>query len=168
MPAPTDIAGIKAKLDDERVRLIESIYGLSVEALNRSHPDGWSIKDILAHIALAEDVNMKFARLMVEKDSPAQLEELRGDYPDFDLPFTLDNFNAWTMTRLRAQSLEQVLAALRRTRAETLAWLDTLAPEHLEREGVHAVWGQQKVRELLRILVIHDKMHRGDIEKRKP
>jgi hypothetical protein len=60
-----------------------------------------------------------------------------------------------------------VMTALNETRADTLAWLATLTPEQLERAGAHAVWGNQSVRGMFRILVIHDKFHRGDIEKRK-
>jgi hypothetical protein len=29
------------------------------------------------------------------------------------------------------------------------------------------VWNEQTIRSMFRILVIHDKFHRGDIEKRK-
>ncbi len=167
MPAPADLATIREKLNAERAKLLEAFAGLSPDVLTRPHEGGWSIKDLLAHVAASEGINVQFAKAMVVKDSPAQLEELAGDYPDFPPPFDLDKFNAYMMERLRAQSLEQVLAALNATRADTLAWLDTLTPADLERSGTHAVWGKHTVREIMRVLVIHEKMHRGDIEKRK-
>ena len=37
-----------------------------------------------------------------------------------------------------------------------------LAPE---RRGQHAVWGEQTVRTMLRILALHDKMHTQDVSK---
>lgn len=167
MPTPTDIPSIKAKLIEERAKLLESFKGLSVQVMMASTADAWSIKDILAHVANSERVNVKFARLIVEKDSPVQLRELAADYPDFKQKFTLDNFNAYMTDKLRAQSLVESLAALHATRAETLKWMDTLTPSDLERAGGHAVWGEQTVNGMFRILVIHDKMHRADIEKRK-
>ncbi|MBI4789998.1 MAG: DinB family protein [Chloroflexi bacterium] len=168
MPRPDDVAGIKAKLNAERAKLIESFAGLPPEALLRPFGEsGWSIKDILAHVAMAEGVNVKFAKMMVAKKSPAQLAEFAQEYRDFPGEFEMDKFNAWMTERWRAKSLNEILEALRQARADTLAWLETLTPEQLERTGEHAVWGKQSVQGMFRILVIHDKFHRGDIEKRK-
>jgi DinB family protein len=167
MPGSDDIAGIKSKLNAERAKLLESFRGLTPEAMMRPFEVGWSIKDILAHIAMAEGVNVKFAKLMTAKETPVQLDELAGEYPDYPMPFELDKFNAWMTGRWRKKSLIEVIDSLHTTRAETLAWLDTLMPAQLDRVGAHALWGSQSVRGMFKILLIHDKFHRGDIEKRK-
>ena len=66
MPAPDDVAGIIAKLNTERAKLLESFANVSREVMLRPFGDGgWSIKDVLAHVAMAESVNVKFARMMV-------------------------------------------------------------------------------------------------------
>ncbi len=166
MPTPEEIASIKAKLDDERAKLLHSFDNVPPALLLRpAGPGGWSIKDLLAHVASSEDVNVKFARLMVAQDAPVQLRELKHEFPDFPGEFELDKFNAWMTERGRAQSWEQVVAALTRVRKETLAWLESLTPAQLERTGEHAVWGKQSAYGMLRILVIHDRLHRADIEK---
>lgn len=167
MTAPETIPGIKAKLNGERAKLLDAIANVPRDGLLRSHAGGWSIKDLLAHVAMAEAVNVKFARMMVAQNSPLQLNEFAAAYPDFPGAFELDKFNAWMTERWRVKSLDEILAALHQTRAETVAWLDTLTPEQLERSGEHAVWGNQSVRGMFRILVIHDKVHRGDIAKRQ-
>jgi uncharacterized damage-inducible protein DinB len=156
------------KLNTERAKLLAAFADLSPETMLKPFGDeGWSIKDVLAHLAMAEDVNVRFAKRMVARETPVQLDELANEFPDFPLPFELDKFNGWMAERWRAKSLGEVLAAVHATRATTLAWVDTLTPEQLERSGAHAVWGNQSVRGMLRILVIHDKFHRGDVEKRK-
>jgi uncharacterized damage-inducible protein DinB len=168
MPNPESVDEIKTKLETERAKLLAAIAAAPRETLLRPFGDGgWSIKDILAHVAMAETVNVEFAKMMLTKDEPLQLREFAAAYPDFPGAFELDKFNAWMTERWRAQSLEDILAALNAARANTLAWLATLTPAQLERTGEHAVWGKQSVRGMLRILVIHDKFHRGDIEKRK-
>lgn len=167
MAAPEEVAGIKEKLNAERAKLLAAFRDVPRDVMLRPYGDGWSIKDVLAHLAMAESVNVKFARMMVAKDSPLQLQEFAGEYPDFPAPFELDKFNAWMTERWRAKSLVEVIASLHHTRGETLAWLDTLTPEQLGRSGEHAVWGTQSVRGMFRILVIHDRFHRADIEKRK-
>lgn len=167
MPTSDDIASIKSKLVTERAKLLGSFKGLTPDVMIRSLDGGWSIKDVLAHIAMAEGVNTKFAKLMTAKDAPVQLEELAGEYPDYPLPFELDKFNAWMTERWHKKSLIEIIDALHATRAETLAWLDTLSDAQLEKIGEHAMWGNQSVRGMFKILVIHDKFHRGDVEKRK-
>ncbi|HEX7587166.1 MAG TPA: DinB family protein [Anaerolineae bacterium] len=168
MPAPDDIAGIKKKLVEERAKLLESFANLPQEVLLRPFgEEGWSIKDLLAHLAMAESVNVKFAKIMVVKDVPHQLKELAADYPELQGKFDLDKFNAWMTERWRIKTFEQIAAALNAARADTLVWLDTLAPVQLERNGEHAAWGNLSIKGVFRILVIHDKFHRADIEKRK-
>ncbi len=168
MSTPDDVTGIKEKLNVERAKLLESFAQAPRETMLRPFGDGgWSIKDVLAHVAMAESVNVAFAKMMIAKGTPLQLKEFAAEYPDFPGEFELDKFNAWMTERWRAKSLDQVLAALNQTRQETLAWLETLSSAQLERSGEHAVWGNQSVRGMFRILVIHDRFHRGDIEKRK-
>jgi hypothetical protein len=167
MAATNDLQLLKDKLAAERAKLLATIAVFPPDELTRPFPGGWSAKDILAHLAIAETVNVKLARLMLETDHPVQLEALRGDFPDYPGLFSLDHFNAWTVERARAQTPEQVLAALHTTRAETRAWLETLRAEDLERTGVHAVWGETTARAMLKMLALHDKMHRADLEKRR-
>jgi hypothetical protein len=159
---------IKAKLMSEREKLLDSLSGVPESAMLRAYDDGrWSIKEILAHLAMAEEVNVTFAQMMVAQPEPVQMKEFARHYPDFPGAFELDKFNAWMTERWRKKSLAEVMAALAETRAQTYEWLNTLVPVQLERTGEHAVWGKQSVRGMLRILVIHDRFHRGDIENRK-
>lgn len=168
MTTPNSIIEIKEKLNAERAKLLESFANLPREVILRPYGEaGWSIKDILAHVAMAEAINVKFAKMMVAKSEPLQLQEFAVEFPDFPGAFELDKFNAWMTERWRAKSFEEIVTALQETRADTLAWLETLTAEQLERTGEHAVWGKQSVRGMFRILAIHDKFHRGDIERRK-
>lgn len=47
---------ISALLDDARRELMTSVQGLSEEQMQISLPDGWSVKDILAHVAMWEEI----------------------------------------------------------------------------------------------------------------
>lgn len=168
MPRPETIAEIRARLTTARTKLLESCANLPDAVMLQSCADGgWSIKDILAHVAMAESVNVRFARMMVEQNAPLQLGEFAAEFPDFPGEFELDKFNAWMAGRWRNNSLQEILATLNEVRRGTLAWLQTLTLEQLERQGEHVVWGNQSVRGMFRILVIHDRFHRNDIEKCK-
>jgi uncharacterized damage-inducible protein DinB len=168
MPLADNPAAIALKLTAERAKLLDSFAGLPMDVILRPFEGGWSIKDVLAHVAMGEEVNVAFAKLMVSRDSPVQVHELTRVYPDFPGEFDLDKFNAWMTERWRVRPFDQVLLALDQARASTLRWLETLTAEQFERSGDHAMWGRQTVRGMFRILVIHDRFHRGDIEKRRP
>jgi hypothetical protein len=109
---------------------------------------------------------VKFAKLMLASDTPVQVQAVAADFPDYKGPFELDRFNAYMTDKLRARGFDNILRALTETRAETLVWMDTLTLEQLERRGVHAAWGDQTVRGMLKILMLHDKAHRQDIVSR--
>jgi hypothetical protein len=141
----------------------------SPDELLQPLPGGWSGKDTLAHVANSERLNVNFARLMLTADKPIQLEAVAGDYPDYvaQYPtFQLDTFNAYMTGKLRRLSLAEVLKELAQVRAATLEWIETLTPAQLERRGLHAVWGEQSVRGMLKILNLHDKMHTQDLARR--
>lgn len=163
-----EIENIKHRLVTERAKVMAAVALLSPIELVRQLPDGWSAKDILAHLANSEAVNVKFARLMLSQDQPVQLRAVASDFPDFIASretFTLDEFNAYIAEKWRTTPWTSVLTALETTRNETLAWLESLTPEQLDRGGEHAVWGDQTVRGMLKILVIHDKLHTQDLTR---
>lgn len=166
MSLAPEIESLRSKLVLERSKMLAALETLTPAELARADAGGWSVKDILAHVANAEKLNVKFARLMLQRDKPVQLEAFAADYPDYVGAFDLDRFNAYMFLRLRDKPLDRVLQELTAVRAETLAWLETLTPEELDLVGEHAAWGEQTVRGMLKILMLHDKMHTQEIVKR--
>lgn len=162
----SEIESLKNKLMLERGKMLQTIANAPPGALEKPSPDGWSVKEILAHVANSEGLNVRFAKLMLASDKPVQLEAVAAEYPDYTGPFELDRFNAYMNAKLRVRPLEQVLQTLMETRATTMTWLDTLTPEQLARSGTHAVWGEQSIRAMLKIVMLHDKMHTQEIAKR--
>ncbi|MBI4670375.1 MAG: DinB family protein [Chloroflexi bacterium] len=165
MSTVSEIESLKNKLALERAKMTDAIAAWPRQELERPFLDGWSVKDLVAHVANSEALNVKFAKLMLECDEPVQVQAVAADYPDYTGPFELDRFNAYMTDKLRGRSFDVVVQTLRETRDATLAWMDTLTPEQLERKGTHAAWGEQSVRAMLKVLVLHDKMHTRDIIK---
>lgn len=65
------IAEIKSKLDAERAKLLASFAGpLQDDMLRAEHEGSWSIRDILAHIAMAERVNLRFVSIAAGSGPP--------------------------------------------------------------------------------------------------
>ncbi len=166
MPQTPELEGLKRKLQLERDKLLTAVRAFSTPELLQPYPNGWSVKELLAHVANAEALNVKFARLMIETERPIQIHAMASDYPDYVGEFELHRFNAYMTEKLRAKSLDAVLRELHATRAATLAWLETLTAEDLERRGQHAAWGEQSVRGMIKILMLHDKTHAQELAQR--
>ncbi len=161
-----EIETLRKKMEAERAKLLSMIGTLREDELFQRPEDGWSIKDMVAHIANAETVNVEFIRRMLEQDHPIQLTTVADDYPDFEGAFELDRYNAYIHAKRQDWSWAEAMAALERARRETLELIETLRASDLDRGGVHAVWGEQTVGSMLKILMLHDKMHGLEIGKR--
>ena len=59
--------------------------------------------------------------------------------------------------------MAQVLTDLEAAHRETLAFLDALDAKNLAVTGLHPALGEVSVGQVLRIIALHDNMHRRDI-----
>ena len=151
---------IGRRLSLERERLLGLLEGLSVEEMTQRLKDGgWSIKDILVHIASAEKAHLAFIKRMCEEDNPQMMPP--------GVEFDLDRWNASQVSKRGKFTLKEVLAELDEARRRTTTLLNDLTEEQLSRQGAHAVWGQRTVAQQLRIIRIHDQMHRRDVMRLK-
>jgi uncharacterized damage-inducible protein DinB len=114
-------------LSADRAQLEQVITGLSEEELTKPGPEGWSVKDHLAHIIAWEKSGLallagedRAAALGVDKD----LYEQQGED---------DPINDVIYQQHKDQSLDDVLAEFRRVRAKTIEEVSKLSDEDLQR-----------------------------------
>lgn len=146
-----DIEAIVAKLTRARQRLLETVADLDEEAMDRSPAEGWSIREILHHVAIGERANVELVRQALA-GQPVQMD-------DFDM----HRWNVEQVARRAGRSAAEAIAELHAVREETLALLRTLRPQDLSRTLVHPGWGEMTIEQLFRALGTHDLMHRRDI-----
>jgi len=122
------------------------LVGLPSSALDQPNAEGWSVKDIVAHMVDVEDGVMvsRITRLLEENrpfirsiDPPARLAA--GDYA--------------------ARSLDDLLEELSRQRASHAAWLARLTEQQLARGGEHEEVGEIFVVDLAHQWAAHDLTH---------
>ncbi len=92
-------------MEEEHGHLLEAVEGLDDAQLSRIWLDGWSAKDILAHIAGWERVETEFLRRMA-----------RGERPNpegTDYAADADKWNARFAAEMAAISPQTVIAVLR-------------------------------------------------------
>ncbi|MFZ2487658.1 MAG: DinB family protein [Anaerolineae bacterium] len=140
---------LRQRMQDTRAELLALIETLTAErAAAPSGNPGWTVQDVVAHLAGAEGGHRQVIRGL--------LAEPPRHFPrDFDL----DAFNAAEVGARRGQTLNALQAELDSQRAETLALLDSITDDQWERAGYHPGGFDTTVEGVFRVIAIHEKRH---------
>jgi hypothetical protein len=125
--APEPPRTLEATIDRVQIEWAALEYvvsGLSVDELERPGPEGWSVKDHLAHIGAWD------AALAAVLARRPEAEGFGLDPAAFD---GIDALNDALYQRSRSLSMDEVQAAARRAHAEMLAALGHLSDADLDR-----------------------------------
>ena len=153
-----ELEPIVKKLIAEREKLIATLESTREEQRRQPiYESGWTLYEIAAHIAAAEKENIRFIQQALEQDGARHLPQ--------EQVFSLDEWNAQAVVKRAEQSWADRLAEMREARQRTLDTIAGVTPEQLAHRGTHAVWGEKSVEGMLKILYLHDIMHRGDVAK---
>ena len=143
------------RLERTADELAAAIRGQSEAALAR-RPDAknWAAKEALCHLRDTEELFMGRFELIKALDEP-KLAPLSPATPD-----------RWAEDRqyLRTDA-PAALAAFRRRREESLAYLRALAPEQWTRGAVHPQRGRMTVDDFVTLMAWHDDNHLDQLKR---
>lgn len=149
-----EIDKIRDKLTTARGRLLAAVDGLDGCAWEWCPPSGsWSVRLTLAHVGSAQWSHLEVARHLLE-GQPVSIA-------DFDL----DTWNAAQVARRANWPVVDVLTDLASGHQAALAFLDSLEPCELAIAGLHPALGEVSVGQVLRVIALHDNLHRRDIQQ---
>ncbi len=113
-----------ARLAAERAELLEQLIGLDETALSEvPFLDGWTVKDLLAHIAAWDRWELQ------------EMERMAGgEHPDLTTVRDMDSYNAAVVAAWGERALTEVLAELQEARAAWVDWLRALPEEEFSRQ----------------------------------
>ena len=109
--------------------------------------EDWTATDVLRHLMYAES---DMTRLM------ARIQQGEGGVPE---DFDLDRWNAGRVRRAKTKSPAELLAALETSRAELLAYMDTLEEEDWEKKGRHGSMMIMSIEDILNRIGEHEMYH---------
>jgi hypothetical protein len=116
------VTGICTLLDDARRELMTSIGGLAEDQTEAPLADGWSARDILAHVAMWEETALPDMRRAARGDRTA--------LGNWNQSFT-EQWNRIHSALRKSFPLRQVLAELAESRRGTVDFLGSLDVERL-------------------------------------
>ncbi len=147
---------LAAKLKSEGEKMSGFYAVLTPEQWNAEvYTEGstWTVRSILAHLMTAERA---FVRLF---------EDIRKGGPGASEDFSIDRYNARQQEKTREASPEALLADYRSTREQMIAWVSGLKDDELERTGRHPFLGVTTLREMIKMVYIHNQTHYRDIRR---
>jgi uncharacterized damage-inducible protein DinB len=151
---PPELEELLEKIESQRGQLVGQLQQMTdAEAGRRPSERDWSAKEQVAHLATYERLWLEWAFAVRDKPG-SQVGPTEGNpeaYPE-----------------AQASSLDDVLQGLAAARSDTLAAIEGLTTEELQRRGKHLLFGEMSVLQMLRTLYRHDRMHMDQIAGREP
>jgi uncharacterized damage-inducible protein DinB len=152
----TEASQLAAKLKSEGEKFADFFANLADQEWNTTvYAEGttWTVRSILAHLMTAERAFVKL------------FEQIRRGGPGVSEDFVIDRYNASQQEKTRELNPEELLRRYRDVRGEMVAWVSTLSDTDLELRGRHPFLGVTSLREMIKLIYIHNQTHYRDLRR---
>ncbi len=152
----TESHELAEKLKAEGERLTAFFSGLTDEQWETeiyTEDSLWTIRNVLSHFFTSERAFVKLFASMREGG--------RGVSKDF----SIDRYNARQQEKTGELSPRELLENYKAVRAEMTAFVSTLGDEELELTGRHPYLGPTTLREMIKMVYVHNQIHYRDIKR---
>jgi uncharacterized damage-inducible protein DinB len=113
----------------------------------------WTVRNVLAHFVTSERGLLKL------------FESIRQGGEGAAQDFSIDRYNAAMQERTKEASPQELVEQYRAVREVSIAWTSGLADADLDKHGRHPFLGLTTLREMIKMLFLHNQLHYRDIRK---
>ena len=113
----------------------------------------WTLRNVLSHFVTSE---RGLVRLF---------EQIRQGGAGAADDFSIDRYNAAQQQRTKELSPQELLEQYKAIRADSIAWTLSLSELDLEKQGKHPFLGMTSIREMIKMLYLHNQIHYRDMKK---
>ena len=152
----SEIAELSEKLKSEGQRIFAVFSEYKASQWDQEiYTEGtiWTIRNVLSHLVTSERGLIKL------------FEQIRQGGEGASLDFSIDRYNASMQARSRDLSEDELLTQYQEVRANSVAWVSSLKDAELEIKGRHPFLGMTTIREMIKMLYIHNQTHYRDMKK---
>lgn len=152
----SEIADLAEKLRSEGEKIISVFSDITDEQWSQEvYTEGttWTIRNVLSHFVTSERGLVKlFEQIRLGGDGAAD-------------DFSIDRYNAAMQARTKELTPQELLEQYKQIRANSIAWVAGLKEEELEIIGRHPFLQMTTIREMIKLLYIHNLTHYRDMKK---
>ncbi len=152
----SEIVELAEKLKLEGEKFTSIFTGLTDEQwMTEVYTEGttWTIRNVLSHFVTSERALIKL------------FEQIRQGGAGSSEDFSIDRYNAAMQARTKELTPGELLEQYKTIRAESIAWTSGLSQADLEKQGRHPFLGMTTIREMIKMLYIHNLTHYRDMNK---
>lgn len=152
----SEIAELAEKLRSEGQKMVSIFRGLSDDKWDREiYTEGatWTVRNVLAHLVTSERGLLKL------------FEQIRQGGAGAADDFSIDRYNAAMQERTKAATPGELIEQYEEVRDHAIAWVSGLKEPELDITGRHPFLGQTVIREMIKMLYIHNLTHYRDLKK---
>ena len=152
----TEIVDLAEKLKNEGDKLIRAFSELSVAQWQvevYTEGETWTVCNILSHFVTSESGLVKL------------FESIRQGGMGANEDFSIDRFNAKQQEITRGLSPAELLKQYHLVRCNSVNWVRGLKAEELLIVGRHPFLGETTLREMIKMVYLHNQIHYRDLKK---
>jgi DinB superfamily len=152
----SEITELAEKLKSEGEKFVAIFAGLSDDQWQTEvYTEGatWSIRNVLSHFVTSERGLIKL------------FEQIRQGGPGSAEEFSIDRYNASMQVRTKDLIPQELLEQYKSIRADSITWTSSLSETDLEIQGRHPFLGMTTIREMIKMLYLHNQLHYRDMKK---
>ena len=152
----SEINELAEKLKSEGDRFVSIFSGLRDDQWNQEvYTEGatWTIRSVLSHFITSERGLLKL------------FERIRQGGEGAPDDFSIDRYNAAMQARTKEAIPQELIEQYKEVRASAIHWVSGLAESELEITGRHPYLGHTTIRDMIKMLYIHNLDHYRDMKK---
>jgi uncharacterized damage-inducible protein DinB len=113
----------------------------------------WTIQNILSHLMTSERAFVKL------------FESIRQSGQGVPEDFVIDRYNASQQAKTKDLTPPELLDQYKAMRAQMIEWVSGISDSDLEKTGRHPYLGSTTLREMIKMIYIHNQTHYRDLRK---
>lgn len=113
----------------------------------------WTIRNMLSHFVTSERGLIKL------------FERIRTTGEGSPEDFSIDRYNAAQQRKTHDLTPQELLEQYKTIRGDSIAWTLSISEADLEKQGRHPFLGMTSIREMIKMLYIHNQLHHRDMKK---
>jgi hypothetical protein len=152
----SEITELAEKLKSEGEKFVGIFSGLADEQWNvEVYTEGatWTIRNVLAHFVTSERGLVKL------------FESIRQGGTGAADDFSIDRYNEAQQQRTKQFTPAELLEQYKSVRANSIEWVSNLKESDLEITGRHPFLDVTTIREMVKMLYLHNQIHYRDLKK---
>ena len=152
----SEITELAEKLKSEGEKFAGIFSGIANEQWEAEvYTEGatWTIRNVLAHFVTSERGLVKL------------FESIRLGGTGAADDFSIDRYNASQQEKTKDSTPAELLETYKEIRANTVTWVSGLKEDELELKGRHPFLEVTTLREMVKMLYIHNQVHYRDLKK---